>query len=144
MKVVHVITSVKTGGAEIMLQRLLQQLRPTGYDPYVIGLSTPGGISDQLTEMGIPVETLNARRGVPDPTAILKTAMILRRVKPDVVQTWMYHADLIGALAARIAGNPPVAWGLHHSNLSPEFIKRSTLYTAKACARFSHYLPAAI
>ena len=56
----------------------------------------------------------------------------------------MYHSDLIGALAARLAGNPPVAWGLHHSNLSPEFIKRSTLWTARTCARLSHYLPAAV
>jgi glycosyltransferase involved in cell wall biosynthesis len=47
-------------------------------------------------------------------------------------------------LAARAAGNVPVAWGLHHSNLSPAFIKRSTLLTARACARLSHVLPAAI
>ena len=144
MKVVHIITSLKMGGAEVMLLRLLQQLRGGDYDPYVIGLSTPGDISDQLTELGIPVEALGTRKGVPDPATLWSIASTMRRVRPDAVQTWMYHSDLAGALAARLAGNPPVAWGLHHSNLSPEFIKRSTLWTAKACARLSHYLPAAV
>src|SRR5215207_8769604 len=131
MKVVHIITSLKMGGAEVMLLRLLQQLRGRDYDPYMIGLSTPGDISDRLAEMGIPADALGSRKGVPDPATLWTIAHTLRRVRPDVVQTWMYHSDLIGALAARLAGNPPVAWGLHHSNLSPEFIKRSTLWTAR-------------
>ncbi len=144
MKVVHIITSVKTGGAELMLLRLLKQLGKSGYDSHVVGLSSAGDISDQLTALGIPVDVLNSRRGVPDPSMVLDVTRILRRVRPDVVQTWMYHSDLIGALAARAAGNPPVAWGLHHSNLSPAFVKRSTLMTARACARLSNRLPAAI
>lgn len=144
MKVVHVITSLKTGGAEVMLLRLLQQLAGSAYEPHVIGLSTPGDVSAALDNMGIPTYALGSRKGVPDPSVVLAVAKIMRRVRPDVVQTWMYHSDLIGAMAARIAGNPPVAWGLHHSNLSPAFIKRSTLWTAKACARLSYHLPAAV
>jgi glycosyltransferase involved in cell wall biosynthesis len=81
---------------------------------------------------------------VPDPATMRRVIRHLRRIRPDVIQTWMYHSDLIGALAARAAGNPPVAWGLHHSNLSPAFIKRSTLMTARACALVSRRLPAAI
>ena len=67
MKVVHIITSVKTGGAELMLLRLLKQLGKSGYDSHVVGLSSAGDISDQLTALGIPVDVLNSRRGVPDP-----------------------------------------------------------------------------
>jgi glycosyltransferase involved in cell wall biosynthesis len=144
MKVVHVITALKTGGAEVMLLRLLQQLQGTGYDPYVVGLAGPGEVSDQISALGVPVSALGGRRGVPDPSAVVNVARILRRVRPDVVQTWMYHSDLVGGLAARVAGNPPVAWGLHHSNLSPEFNKRSTLMTVRACARLSSRLPSAI
>jgi len=144
MKVVHVITALKAGGAEVMLLRLLQQLRGTGYDPYVVGLAGPGEVSDQISALGVPVTALGGRRGVPDPSAVVNVARILRRVRPDVVQTWMYHSDLVGGLAARVAGNPRVAWGLHHSNLSPEFNKRSTLMTVRACAHLSSRLPSAI
>src|SRR5262245_46163831 len=132
MKVVHIITSLKMGGAEMMLLRLLQQLNGTDYDPYVIGLSEAGDISDPILELGVPVDALGTRKGMPDPSVLWSIARTLRRVKPDAVQTWMYHADLVGAVAARFGGNPPVAWGLHHSDLSPQFIKRPTLMTAKA------------
>jgi glycosyltransferase involved in cell wall biosynthesis len=144
MKVVHVITGLKTGGAEVMLLRLLKQLQGSVYDPYVVGLTEPGEISEQLQSLGVPVEALAMRRGAPNPTAVLKVARILRRVRPDVVQTWMYHADLTGGLAARMAGNPPVAWGLHSGNVSSTVIKRHTLMTIRACARLSSHLPTAI
>jgi glycosyltransferase involved in cell wall biosynthesis len=144
MKVVHVITGLKMGGAEVMLLRLLKQLRSHDYDPYVVGLTEPGPVSDEIVGLGVPLEALSAKRGAPGPATVYSVARILRRVRPDVVQTWMYHSDLIGGLAARAAGNPPVAWGLHHSNLSPAFNKRSTLVTARTCARLSRVLPAAI
>ena len=53
----------------------------------------------------------------------------------------MYHADLIGGLASKIARRPPVVWGIRHSNLDPRYSKRSTILTMKACARFSRLLP---
>lgn len=144
MKVVHVITGLQMGGAEMMLLRLLKQLRGSDYDPYVVGLTEPGPISDEIANLGVPIEALAAKRGAPSPATVFRVARIIRRVRPDVVQTWMYHSDLIGGLAARAAGSPPVAWGLHHSNLSPAFNKRSTLMTARTCARLSRVLPAAI
>jgi glycosyltransferase involved in cell wall biosynthesis len=57
------------------------------------------------------------------------------------MQTWMYHADLVGGLAARLAGNIPVAWGIRHSDLSSETSSRMTHLTVKACALLSHWLP---
>jgi len=127
-----------------MLLRLLKQLQGSDYDPYVVELTDPGEISEQIKALGITVDALDVRRGAPNPLVALKVARVLRRVRPDVVQTWMYHADLIGGLAARLAGNPPVAWGLHSGNLSATVIKRQTLMTVRACARLSSRLPAAI
>ncbi|MHC1783319.1 MAG: hypothetical protein AB9891_11310 [Anaerolineaceae bacterium] len=43
-------------------------------------------------------------RGVLIPTALLKLASILRENQSDLVQTWMYHSDFIGGLAALAAG----------------------------------------
>ena len=80
-------------------------------------------------------------RGVPDPRSIFRLGRLLRQKRPHLIQTWMYHADLIGGLAAKLAGGVPVIWGIRHSNLDPEGNKRTTIWTAKACARFSNRLP---
>lgn len=58
-----------------------------------------------------------------------------------MILTWIYHADLVGSLAARLAGNIPVAWGIRHSDLSTETSSRLTHLTVKACAVLSHWLP---
>ena len=68
MKAVHVITSTHTGAADVILLRLLQQLQPSpgrGYDPYVICLMDPGALSTHIEALGIPFESLCARRGMP-------------------------------------------------------------------------------
>jgi glycosyltransferase involved in cell wall biosynthesis len=65
----------------------------------------------------------------------------LRESQPQVVQTWMYHANLIGGIAALLAGHLPVVWGIHHANLDPRQNKRHTIWTAKLCARLSDAIP---
>jgi glycosyltransferase involved in cell wall biosynthesis len=56
----------------------------------------------------------------------------------------MYHANLVGALAARLAGNVPVVWGIHHSVLDPRVDKRRTMFVNRACALLSGKFPARI
>jgi glycosyltransferase involved in cell wall biosynthesis len=56
----------------------------------------------------------------------------------------MYHANLIGGIAARLAGHLPVVWGIHHANLDPRQNKRHTIWTAQVCARLSHTIPKGI
>jgi len=40
----------------------------------------------------------------------MRLARWIRESKPDVIHTWMYHANLVGALAARLAHDVPVVW----------------------------------
>jgi glycosyltransferase involved in cell wall biosynthesis len=56
----------------------------------------------------------------------------------------MYHANLVGALAVRMAGHVPVVWGIHHSALDPRVDKRRTMLVNRACAFLSRKLPARI
>lgn len=140
-RVTHVITGLNPGGAEMMLYKLLGEMDRSRFDPLVVSLLDKGTIGPRIGALGVPVRALGMRRGVPNPLAILKLARWLQQAKPDVIQTWMYHADLIGGLAARLAGDIPVAWGIRHSNLDPQGSKRSTIWTAKTCARLSHWLP---
>lgn len=143
-RVTHVITGLNPGGAEMMLFKLLSAMDRVAFDSEVISLTDMGPLAERIQALDITVRALGMRRGVPNPLALLRLAVWLRRSKPDVIQTWMYHADLIGGIAAKLVGGIPVIWGIRHSNLDPQGSKRKTIWTANACARLSNWLPTQI
>lgn len=139
-----IITGLSTGGAEMMLFKLLQGLDRQQFDPEVISLTTLGEIGPRLQAMGVPVIALGMRAGRLDPLRFLTLVRHLRRISPCVVHTWMYHADLLGGLAARLAGVRALGWAIHQSNLDPGLNKRITLVVMKACAWLSAWVPRSI
>lgn len=143
LRVTHVITGLGTGGAETMLHRLLAAWDPARLQSQVVCLGGEGDLASGIRGLGVPVTCLGLRSAAGAPAAVARIARALRRDRARVAQTWMYHADLLGGLAARTAG-VPVVWGLRQSNLDPSLNKRSTLWTARACARLSRALPARI
>jgi len=143
-KIVHVISGLGPGGAEIMLLELVKQSANSAFDPFVVNLATVGGLIPEFEKAGVPVVTLGMRLGIPDPRLLYRLRQILKQQQAAVVQTWMYHGNLIGGIAAKTAGAIPVVWGIHHTDLSPAYIKRSTLQIAKLCVPLSRRLPAAI
>ncbi len=144
MKILHFITGLSTGGAEMMLYKLVSRMNRDKFEIQVMSFTDIGPIGKRIQALGIPVEALGIKSGVPDPRMVFKLARWLKKYTPDLIQTWMYHSDLVGGLAAKLAGNIPVVWGIRHSNLDPEGNKRTTIWTAKACARFSRWLPVKI
>ena len=97
-----------------------------------------------LRQRGIEVFAINKPRGRVTLTGLLKLRRIIRAIDPDVVQTWMYHADLIGGLVARWAGVRGVVWGVRHSSVDAIGIAYSTRLTAHMCAFLSRWVPDAI
>ncbi|MGP3560192.1 glycosyltransferase family 4 protein [Geobacillus sp. BK01] len=137
-KLIHLITGLNTGGAEMMLYRLLSKTDRQKFSVSVISLTDVGPIGKKIEELGIPVMGLGMKRGIPNPFFLFKLAKILKREKPDILQTWMYHADLMGLLAGRFAGVKNIVWGIHHSNLDPKIEKRQTILVAKLCSMLSN------
>jgi glycosyltransferase involved in cell wall biosynthesis len=142
-RILHIITSLDVGGAQVSLLRLLSHLGDQ-FTSEVVSLTTENIIGKQIRELGIPVHALGLRPGVPDPRLVTRLAGVIRRFQPDLIQTWMYHADLSGGLAARIAGSPPVIWNIRHSLGNLRDLKSSTRLVVKACALASHCLPVKI
>ena len=139
-----VITGLSTGGAEMMLLKVLERLDRRRFSPHVISLTTEGEIGARIEALGVPVECLGMRSGHFSPTKFLRLVGRLRKLHPDAVHTWMYHADLLGGLAARLAGVRAVGWAIRHSNFSPSHSKRSTLWVMKTCAVLSRRIPQGI
>lgn len=140
MKLVFVITGTGADGAETMLHKVLTRLSAE-FEPHVISMIAVGIIGEQLRALGIPVESLNMRPGIPNPLALMRLVVRLRSIAPDLVHTWMYHADLLGGVAARLARVPAVAWCIRHSNFALADNKLQTLAVAKANAFLSHRIP---
>src|SRR5690625_3333692 len=139
MKVLHIITGLNDGGAEGVLYRLCTN--DNRYEHVVIALLGPGKYGPMLQKQGIPVYCLNLKRGSITLAALRKLYKILKQERPNVVQTWMYHGDLIGGLVARMAGIKKIYWNIRHSTLEKGKSAQSTIYIAKASAILSRWIP---
>lgn len=137
--ILHVITGLGQGGAETALYRLLGGVRQPEHH-CVVSLTGGGIYGPRLRDLGVSVICLDMHSLFGGTVGFVRLIRTLRRMHPAVVQTWMYHADLIGGVAAWVAG-VPVCWGVRHSNLDPGVNKRSTLWVARLCAWLSGRLP---
>jgi len=143
MKVLHCITGLDVGGAETMLYRLATRMDVVRFQTRVVSLIEPGLMGDRLSDAGIRVDSLGMNRGVPSPAGLFKLVKLIRDWRPDVVQTWLYHADLAGLIATRLAfplGNgPKVAWNIRCSYMALEEYRKLTGVTLKTCAALSRF-----
>ena len=122
ISVLHVITGLEVGGAELMLLRLLAASISSHFpiSHEVVSLTTIGPTGSRLQAAGVGVVSLGMRNGVPDPRGLVALVRLLRRRSPSLIQTWMYHADLLGGIAARLAGDIPVIWSIRQSDVKAE------------------------
>lgn len=102
VRVLHVITSLLTGGAEAMLQKVVRATRPLGYESTVVSLTAATTIGRELKEEGVPVVALGGRGGILLPHQFLRLVGIVRRVRPQIVHCWMYHSNAIGHALVRL------------------------------------------
>jgi len=135
----HVITGLNDGGAEGVLYRLVSG--DNRYKHLVISLMDEGKYGPMMREAGTAVVCLYMPKGRLTLRGVFKLWQILRQNQPDVVQTWMYHADLIGGVAARLAGIKNVFWNIRHTHLEPGKSGRATILVARICAWLSRFVP---
>jgi glycosyltransferase involved in cell wall biosynthesis len=139
MHVVHVTSCLGDGGAQAVLYRLCSY--DAEHRHTVISLSGIGRYGALLQSSGARVLALDANSMMALPRVISTLAHMFKQLKPDVVQTWMYHGSFIGSLAAYISGCRTVVWGIHHAHLRWGQDKWSTILVSKAMALASGILP---
>jgi glycosyltransferase involved in cell wall biosynthesis len=144
MKIFHIIIGLNVGGAEMMLKRLIEsQLANTSHDQTVISLTDMGALGAELRAMGVSVHSLGMRSAVHIPHVFYRLVSLIRAARPDIVQTWMYHADLLGGLAARFVGIRHVIWGVRTTDIRAGG-SFTTLIIRWLCARLASYVPSRI
>lgn len=137
-KIIHIINGLDLGGTETALYRLLQITYET-YQLHVIVLNQTGYYSKKITELGVPVEYLNIKNN--PIMACWRLKKRLQQHQPDIVQTWLYHADLIGGLIATYCGVKQIIWGIRCEGLG---LKKSTALIQLICAKLSNKVPSHI
>jgi glycosyltransferase involved in cell wall biosynthesis len=139
MKILHIITSLLDGGAEGVLYRLCCHDKMNEH--IVVSLRDQGKYGKLLSEHGIKIYTLNMKPGKFSIFALYKLIKILKNEKTNIVQTWLYHADFFGGIAARLAGINNLIWNVRHSDFNKDYTKKSLLILVKVLAKFSYFLP---
>ena len=142
-KILHVITGLRLGGAEGVLARLVCTTQPQ-FEHVVVALRGEDHFGPILQAAGIRLYALDIgkRRGVLG--GMLALVRIIFREQPTIVQTWLYHGDVMGGLAARLAGVRTVIWGVRNTNLDADAISPATRRVAWVAARLSGFVPDAI
>lgn len=140
IRVTHVISGLQLGGAEMMLWKLLGAIDRDRFHPTVISLSDLGPLAPRIAALDVPVSAIAMRRGRLEVRPLARLAQYLTAQRPQIVHTWMYHADLLGGALARATGSARVIWGLRGS-VNAKLSKRSSRMTARACALTERWLP---
>lgn len=112
-RVLHLITSLDVGGAELLLARVLAQLAPAD-DHRVLCLRPPGQVAEQVAAAGVNVRYLK-----PGASTVAAVRSEIRQHGAEIVHTWLVHAALLGEVAAPGTG-AKLLLSVHHDTLAAE------------------------
>ena len=136
MKILHIINSLDTGGAERALLRLAYEDSENSHTIICLKHIGVQGLSvahDAFTivELGVSLKQI---------WRLIRLPFMIKKFAPDVVQTWMYHSDLIGGVAARMVNIQNICWGVR-GPIDIEATNKTTVFIARCCASLSHFIP---
>jgi glycosyltransferase involved in cell wall biosynthesis len=112
-RVLFITSSLNLGGAERQLLLLCQGLNPQ-VDVQIVSLDSEGPLKEKYLQAFPDTFFLTEKNLLRQINRLKRT---IRISKPDVVITWLYRADLLGGIAAKLARNIPVIWSARNSSI---------------------------
>lgn len=101
----------------MMLYKLVSGMNRQRFENVVVSMGNKGTLGPRLQDVGIPIYSLGLTKKFPNPFSVWKFIKIIRKESPAVLQTWLYHADLFGLIAGKLAGSESIIWNLRCSNM---------------------------
>jgi sugar transferase (PEP-CTERM/EpsH1 system associated) len=129
--VLHLITELSTGGAQTALLRLLAGLDRDRFRPAVACLyNGDKPVAQRIRSLGIPVTDLRmtAKWRL---DALWRLYCLLRQQRPDILHTWMFHANFPGRLLGRLAGVPIIITSRRNEDIGGALRERLNRWTAR-------------
>jgi glycosyltransferase involved in cell wall biosynthesis len=129
MKILHIIPGLPTGGAEMMLSKLLSVIDRDIFEPVVISLTDYGSLGNNIKKLNIPVYKMEMNAVLPNPFHVWRFIKLIRKINPELLQGWMYHGNLAALLAKWVLPNyVPLLWNIRHT---PDDLKKEKHTTAR-------------
>ncbi len=139
IKVLHIITSLNQGGAQSNLFKICSSCN---VNSFVICLAENSFYTEKLNEIGIKNLSLNInKKNIFSIFKIFKLFKIARKFKPDIIQSWLYHADFISCFVKLIYSKSKLIWTIRHTDLSFKGNKFITFIIIRFLASLSYYIP---
>jgi len=134
IRVLHLISTLDVGGAEQNLLRLLTSMEKNTFVNEVACMTAPGVMGRRMEQAGIPVHSLGMRKGSPGLGGVLRLRFMAHLYRPDIIQCWMYHANLLGLTLAQPRRT---LWNIRCSDMDLTAYGPVYRYTVRAGARLS-------
>ncbi len=139
MKILNIISGLYNGGAENLLYNFIENDKKNTHT--VISLDGPGYFAPKLEKLGIKLFFINSSNIINIFFSIIKISKIISINRPDVIQTWMYKADFIGGIGAKLSNHKKIYWSLHHSKPITFHIRIYERIIYKILSVLSFYIP---
>jgi len=113
-RVTYVLTNLAYGGAEAQVVELCGQVRSLGWEPSIVSLMTPSGLTERLEELGVPWQSLGLSRGEYHPRLVTGLRRALRRLAPTVVHSHTLPANFAARAVRPLLSVPVLVTSAHN------------------------------
>ena len=140
MKIIHINSNLDVGGTEHMLRRLIYSNPKNLSNTVVVSLTSIGEIGEGLRKSGILVHTLNMKSLLDLPIVLWQLIRIIRKFRPNIIQSWLYHADFLVGIASFLVGSISIIWNIRSTTI-PQGPLSFTYWLVRICALLSYIAP---
>jgi glycosyltransferase involved in cell wall biosynthesis len=144
ISVLHLITELNTGGAEQMLFKVICRMDRERFRSIVVTMTERGSIGEKIAAEGFQVHELGMSLGRPRLSGAWKLHRLIRRERVHILQTWLYHADLLGLLVGKISPVQRIVWGIRCSEMDLRNYRTLTAITLRICSLLSSRVDAIV
>ncbi len=137
MKILNIISGLEKGGAETIMYNLIKN---DTNEHIVISLSKSGYFKELLIKNNNKLFLFNTSNLINFIYSYFCIIIVVLKVKPDLIQTWLYKADFMGSLVS-LATKYKLFWSLHHSKPSTKLIGIKTILAFKSLSILSYIFP---
>ena len=110
--IVFISPDINSGGAENILFNIAKTINKE--DIVIISLTDIGFYGSKLKDKGYKLYALNMKKNFLSLFKFIHLIILINKLRPKYVHTWLYHANLVGGIAAKISGVKKLIWTIHH------------------------------
>lgn len=104
------------GGTDQQIAQLSSHLSALGHEVSVASLLPTGQMGKELENTGVSVHHLSMTRGAPDPRGVARMAKLLRHKKPDILNCFLIHANLVGRITGWMRRVPAIVTSIRNAD----------------------------